>query len=334
MPTMTTPDLTPVTAALARERTYRLFGRLYLGGLSSSLLPLVRALPGLTEWVPAAVDADMAAADHHHLFRFNLFPYQSIFLDAEGLLGGAESNRVRRSYRSCGFAVKNDGNPDHVGHELGLMAFLCGAERDAWEDGEDEMARRIRRRQRDFLQSHLLLWIFPFVLAVGQQRQPFYEALAELTMDLVYDHALALGNDGTFPQPDSFRLPEPPALLEEKKTGLKEIAAYLATPPYAGLFLSRDAIGRLGRQLEIPRGFGDRRQTLVNLMRSAAQYEAFPALIQALQEVAGEWMAAYGRQQERMPELAPFYRPWRARVEETAGLLAEIELRKKQGVRE
>lgn len=327
MRTMSIPDLTPAMAALARERTYRLFSQLYLRGLSSSLLPLVRALPGLAEWIPAEVNEDMVAADHHHLFRFNLFPYQSIFLDAEGLLGGAESDRVRRSYRLCGFAVEEDGNPDHIGHELNLMAFLCGAERDAWEDGEAETARHMRQRQRDFLQSHLLLWIFPLTVGVRRQGQRFYGALADLTLELIHDHALALERDGALPEATAFRLPDPPALLKKNKTGLKEIAAYLVTPPYAGLFISRDAIGQLGRELEIPRGFGDRQQTLVNLMRSAAQYDAFPALLEALQEMVREWAVAYSDQQDKMPELAPFCRLWQARVEKTARLLANMQSR-------
>jgi len=333
MPTMTMSDLTPASAALARERTYRLCGRLFLRGLSRSLLPVVRAVPGLAEaaaerYAPEdEMDLDAAAADHHHLFRLNLFPYQSIFLDPSGLLGGAESNRVRRSYEQSGYAVEDDAGPDHVGHELRFLAFLCGAERDAWEDGEEAAARRMCQRQRDFLQDHLLPWVFPFAHAVRGQGQRFYGALADLTVGLVYDHALALGRAGGLPEADEGHLPDPPPLLEESETGLKEIASYLVTPPYAGLFLTRDAIGRLGRELEIPRGFGDRQQMLVNLMRSAAQYGAFPALMQALQDLAGEWRAAYGRQQEEMPELAPFCRPWQTRAEETARLLVEIQSR-------
>ncbi len=326
MPTMTTPDdLTPVSAALARERTYRLFGRLYLRGLSPSLLPLARALPGLADALPVEADSDATAAEHHRLFRFNLFPHQSIFLDPAGLLGGAESDRVRQSYRQNAYTIGDDAGPDHVGHELDFLAFLCSAEREALEEGEVEAARRVRRRQRHFLQDHLLLWLFPFVLAVRRQRYPFYTALADLTLELIYDHALALERAGALPEASKHPLPEPPPLLEESETGLKEIAAYLVTPPYAGLFLTRDAIGRLGQELDVPRGFGDRQQTLVNLLRSAAQYDAFPALIRALQEMAGEWAVAYQRRQEQMPELAPFCQPWQARVEKTTRLLTEIQ---------
>lgn len=327
------PDLTPDSAALARERTYRLFSQLFLRGLSSSLLPLVRSVPGLAEAAAghytseADVEPDVAAADHHRLFRFNLFPFQSIFLDPSGLLGGAESDRVRQSYRQSGYTIKDDAGPDHVGHELGLLAFLCGAERDAWEDGEEAVVREMRQRQREFLQEHLLPWIFPLALAVRQQGNDFYASLADLTLELVYDHAVALGRDGGLPTAEEGRLPEPPPLLEESETGLKDIASYLTTTPYAGLFLTRDAIGRLGRALEIPRGFGDRQQTLVNLMRSAAQYDAFPSLLQALQDVAGEWAAAYERREEAMPALAPFCRPWRARVEKTAHLLDDMHSR-------
>ncbi|MDX1688923.1 MAG: molecular chaperone TorD family protein [Candidatus Promineifilaceae bacterium] len=321
---MTTPDLTPASAALARERTYRLFGRLYLRGPSPSLLPLARALPGLADAVPAEADPDATAAEHHRLFRFNLFPHQSIFLDPAGLLGGAESDRVRQSYRQSGYAVDDDAGPDHVGHELDFLAFLCNAEREALEEGEAVAARRARQRQRHFLQGHLLPWLFPLVLAVRRQGYPFYIALADLTLELVYDHALSLGRESALPEASEDLLPEPPPLLEKSETGLKEIAAYLVTPPYAGLFLTRDAIGRLGHELDVPWGFGDRQQTLVNLLRSAAQYDAFPALIRALQEMAGEWAAAYERRQEQMPELAPFCRPWQARVEETARLLTEI----------
>ena len=313
-------DFAPGQVARARHHTYLLLGRLFVEGVNDELLPYVRAIPELASVLPDSPDMDEVAADYQHLFGFNLFPYESIFLDTTGLLDGAISEAVRQNYERAGYDVNTTAtSPDHIGPELSFMAFLAGAEADAWDDDLAAVARQMEQ-QRDFLQGHLLCWLLPLVLAVRQQEQPFFMALADLTLEFVYSHYATIGS----PAAIDFRLPAPPTLLDDEKTGLKEIAAYLTTPLYSGVYLSRDNIGRLARQQRLPRGFAGREQMLLNLMRAAVQYDALPALVAELRSLTSGWQKAYADLAGTYPELRLWTTAWQARANYTFHLLGQV----------
>ena len=338
-PTSPRPSLSPSPRlplpvsqlALARSRAYALFAGLYLEGLTDETLAYVEAIPELVGAMPGPFDADGAAADHQQLFGFDIFPYQCIFLDPSGLLGGDVAEEVLGSYKEAGFSVQGrDGlageNADHIGQELRFLAFLCGEEAEAWESGLPPMARRTAALQREFLDRHLLRWLPPLVVAIRQQENPFYTILAQLTLELAADHRAGLE-----PSPAAgFQLPEPPKLLEDEQTGLKEIVTYLLTPVYSGIYLGRDDIGRLARQRALPRGFGGRQQMLLNLLRSAANYDGVDTVLDALQEVIAGWATAYGEMAAE-PALKSSAKLWRSRANETAGMLEKMSRRLQSG---
>ncbi len=175
--------------ALGRSRAYWVFAALYRAGVTAELLPIVEAIPELAAQVARPFDAEEAAAAHQGLFGFQVFPYQSVFLGEDGLLGGTESERVRGAHRTAGYAPGAAADdPDHLAHELALLSFLCGAEADAHADGRAEKAAVARRQQAAFLRDHLLWWLPLFVPAVARQGDGVYAALAGLTWALVIDH--------------------------------------------------------------------------------------------------------------------------------------------------
>ncbi|HEX6383927.1 MAG TPA: molecular chaperone TorD family protein [Anaerolineae bacterium] len=314
-------DFTLDQVARARQYTYALLGRLFLEELTTELLPLVQAIQELAGGLPELFDPDEIAADHQHLFGFNLFPYESIFLDTTGLLGGAVSEGVWGHYRRAGYDIDAMAtSPDHIGHELAFLAFLSGAEADAWEDNVPLLAQQTQQQQREFLQTHLLHWLPPLVLATRQQSHPFYTALADLTVEFIHAHYAAIPPAVEI----DFQLATPPTLLDDDATGLKEIAAYLATPPYSGVYLSRDDIGRLARRQRLPRGFGSRQQILANLMRAAVQYEVLPSLLADLQAVVGSWLAGYNDLAASFPKLSPIATVWQARAGGTARMVSQM----------
>jgi len=316
---------TPLSAgevARARSYTYTLLSRLFFQGLTPEVAPAVAVIPALAAAVTANFDPDQAAADHQALLGFALFPYQSIFLDPSGWLGGEEGVRVQQSYAHCGFAPTGTAeSPDHIGHELACMAFLCAAESDAWEDGRSAVVLRIQRLQVDFLQKHLLRWLPPFALAIQRQQHPFYAALAELTLALV-DSQLAEKEDTAPAAP--FHLPATPALLEERTTTLQDIAQWLLCPPDSGLFLSRDDLGRLARRYQLPRGFGERALLLTNLLRSAIKYGCFPAVIDDLHALVTAEAQAHQRLGQTMPALGAYTNVWEGQLTATAAFLVRI----------
>ncbi|MCA9932020.1 MAG: molecular chaperone TorD family protein [Anaerolineales bacterium] len=313
-------DLNLAQTAQARHYAYALFGRLFLEGETAVLRPFLAPIPELAAVLTDPFDADETAAAHYHLFQLNLFPYESIFLGTDGLLGGPVTDAVLSQYEQSGFHVDTSAtSPDHIGYELAFLSFLCGAEADAWEDGLGETAVLMQQRQHMFLQRHLLRWLPPLAQAIRSQEQPLYTALADLTVNFVADHAAQ-----STAQP-SFTLPALPDLLNNDKTGLKEIANYLTTPAYSGVFLSHDRISLIARQHQLPRGFGNRVQMITNLMRTAVQYNTLPTLLQTIQQQIIEQETAYRQIGTTHPHLAVFITPWQMRLQATQNMLQTMQ---------
>ena len=317
------PD-SPIDATkrpLARHHAYRLLSSLFLDGLTAVSLPTVQQIPQLGDTLPDGINLDDTAAAHQHLFGFNIFPYESIFLDPSGLLGGLATDAVLNSYSQAGFIPSPDSaSPDHIGNELDMMAHLTGAEADAWEDNLPIVAQNMQRLQREFLQSHLLRWLFPFVVTVQRQDDPFFAAVAQLTFELVSDHASDLAMQDEL----DLDLPIAPALLDDDKTSLRDIAEFIVTPPHSGVYVGRDDVGRLAREIELPRGFGGRDQMLLNLIRTAVQYKTIPALIDNLRAELGAWDGEYTAVSAEHPHIAPFIAPWQTHCQQTDQLLTDI----------
>lgn len=301
--------MTPYELATARRRTYHLFGRLFLEGVTAGLLPRLEAIPELAQ-AAQPFDADEAAAEHYQLIAVDVFPYESIFIDPSGLLGGALTDQTAFLYAKSGYEVPSDN--DHLGHELGFMAHLCSAEAVALANTEDNTLALWRSRQQTFLISHLLRWLPALTIAVERSGSRFYSRLANLTLELSVDHLAE--TSGATPMDV---LPHPPQLATEESR-LKDIAAWLTTPPYSGLFLSREVISALARRHKIPRGFGDRAQLLTNLLRTAGQYDAASAVVTDLAAICRQWAGCYDEQQIRLPKLSPWLQPWQEHVTQTA----------------
>src|SRR6266536_3843482 len=108
--------------------------------------------------LPGRIDA----ADHTELFGFQLVPYASVYLGAEGMLGGEAADRVAGFWRALRLAPPPE--PDHLAALLGLYAALGEAERD-----ERAAARRLlwRESRRALLWEHLLTWTVPYARAVS-----------------------------------------------------------------------------------------------------------------------------------------------------------------------
>jgi TorA maturation chaperone TorD len=316
-----------IDTASARNHTYILVSRLFLDGLTVDLLPYVEKIPELAIVYSQPFDPEEAAVDHHRIFSFDIFPYESIFRDPSGLVGGAYSTLVQGKYEQSAFRQSIDS--DHIGYELAFLAYLCSEEAAMLANKQVAEAERSTQLQQQFLRDHLLCWLFPFVNALNSSGQPFFAALGQLTLQLVYDHILQLGNyRGRWKeQPDSYAghtLPESPDILQENQAGLKQVSRFLLTPPFSGLYLSRSAITKLARHHQIPRGFGDRQQLLANLLRAAGQYDVAPELLQELTAITKTWKQAYENQRVNYPEIESWIRPWQQRVAETENSLVQM----------
>ena len=311
--------------ASARHHTYLLFSRLYLDGLTGDLLPYIAKIPELAAAAPRPFDLNDAAATHYQIFAHDIFPYESIFRDPSGLLGTIYADQVKATYEHTGIHIKAD--YDHFGHELAFLAASCSAESGASSDQDNEAADQFEQLQRTFTQDHLLCWLPPFVTALSFSNQPFYAALGRLTQSLVYDHMVSFSRARSEEPSSGFdknSLPDPADFLQDSQTSLKQIAGFLITPPYSGIYIGRSAITALARERQLPRGFGSRQQMLSNLFHTAAQYDLVPELLQDLTEHVNSWSHRYEEQLEVFPKMSPWIRPWLQRVFNTVSALSKM----------
>lgn len=301
-------DLTGPEHAAARRRAYSLFSTLWLNGVTPALHPVLSTLPGLGDALPSRFDADDAAATHYGLFGLTVFPYASYFLDAHGQVGGPPSARAQAAYASMGIASVPNHAPDHVGVELDVLARLVDAELQARGTGRTADADRWRVLQAGFLQEHVAPWIQPLLIAVERADLPFYAALATLTRQVVVDHMAAISIDAPAPVDPSVptsAAPDPAA----PETTLGMLADYLVTPARAGFFISQAELRTLGRRLDLPGGFANRRQILINLLRAAATYARMPDIFGALHASAEAWHTRYYQLAAAVPNAAPNVAP-------------------------
>ena len=202
--------LNPVQQARARSYSYRLLGQLYSEGLTAVLYSYVQEIPDLTAVCPQPYDADEAAAAYHHLFQFNIFAYESFFLSNNGLMGGEITAVVAQHVSQRGYILDvANTDADHLGVEISFLAFLAAAEADAWEDNLPQEVKRLQTMQLTFLQSHLLRWSVPCLLAIQEEVDPFFAQLSALTATLLLTHHEELQETAVTPPTQS---PPPPKI--------------------------------------------------------------------------------------------------------------------------
>lgn len=324
-------ELDPQQRALARANAYHLLGTLFLDGVTEKTLEHVRATEDLARHLPPELDGsndavereralDELAAAYQDTFGFNVFPFQSTFLDETARAGGDETERVTDFYHEAAFpVVETAESADHIGVELNFLGFLSKLEAASDESGPV----RARAYARQFLDEFLLRWLPALAMALRDHAHPFFEALGKLTLELAIAHRRELAtNDETPP----FELPEPDDLLDDPRTGLRDIAEFLLVPAYTGLFLSRSGIQGLSRKEHLPAGFGSRKNMLSNLLRSAANYDGMQqvtaSLIDVIDRNRRDWRAFGESELAICGDIAAI---WIARLDETEKILARIE---------
>jgi TorA maturation chaperone TorD len=308
-------------------RAYRLLGELALHGPVQALLPMIQAIPELAAALPDD-HPDELAADHYQIFGLEIHSFESAFLEPQRILGGSVTESVLAAYLQADFSPPSDAEAgDHLGWELHFLSNLCEREARAAIRRDTIQTSRLRNWQYHFLGEHLLRWLPGLLQAVRRQPAPFYTALLELALALAVAHYEGLTAWAVEPL-RPFTLPEAPVLLADQGTGLRDIAGYLLTPAYSGVYISRLDIRRLAKEQSLPRGFGDRQHMLTSLLRNAAEYEQMPALADRISAYVKDWgsgLEALGNSPIWGATLRPFMCPWVERSTQTAKLLGEIE---------
>jgi len=273
---------------------------------------LFRALGALSEApVPghAALAASLGLSDppsseqYVESFVLQTYPYASVYLGPEGMMGGEARDRVAGFWRALGLVPPPE--PDHLAALAGLYAALIDAEADETEPARAAMRRSARKA---FLWEHLLSWCPIWLDKVVALAPPPYRAWAVILGAALEEEARLLGPQERLP----LALREAPG-LPATDAGSDELIVALLAPVRSGVIITRADLARCARDLGIGLRMGERAYIL------RAFLEQDPSA--TLGWLADEADAAAARYASLPSPLGGIPGAWRERTERSAVLL-------------
>jgi Nitrate reductase delta subunit len=261
----------------------------------------LRALAVLLE-SPRSEHAVIAAAlelpvvptpdQHTDVLVFQAYPYASVYLGAEGMLGGEARDRIAGFWRALGGEPPDE--PDHLSTLLASVAAL----------GDEATGAPVRGA---LFWEHVASWMPPYLATLRRVGAAFHVAWADLLAALLAELAAELGPPARLP----LALRAAPA-LPAAPANLDELLATLLAPVRTGVVLVRDDLERAATELGLGLRAGERRFALRALLAQA------PAAVLG-------WLAAEARSQMaalvHMPSITAW---WAARARAMAVWLDEL----------
>lgn len=228
-------------------------------------MELFRALGALAE-CPAAEHAAIAeniglpgtpdAATYTALFSLQLYPYASVYVGAEGMLGGEARDRVAGFWRALGLVPPAEA--DHLATLLALYAEL----RERLEEEIEPLPRAALDRARSaLLWEHLLPWVPLYARKMRAIGDELYGAWAELLERTL----LAEAQDQAAVTLLPLHLREAPPFADPREEGARPFIAALLAPVRSGFIIVRDDLARAAYQLGLGLRQGERRFVLESL---------------------------------------------------------------------
>jgi TorA maturation chaperone TorD len=273
----------------------------------------VFAEPPAPESAPVARALELgelpAASEYTEVFVFQLYPYASVYLGAEGMLGGEARDLVAGFWRALGQTPPAE--PDHLSVMLALYAELRELETNEHDDARRASWRRARRA---YLWEHLLSWLPAYLSKLEEIAPPFYRRWAELLLDALLEEARATLE----PQPQlSLHLRREVAGLVDPRAGeTKEFLQTLLSPARSGMIIVRSDLARAARELELGLRIGERKYVLESLLAQDAR-----GVLGWLAQEARAWGARHRKQGDPLGEIA---RAWETHALAAATLLEEL----------
>jgi TorA maturation chaperone TorD len=257
-----------------------------------------------------------SASEHTDVFVFQLYPYASVYLGAEGMLGGEARDVVAGFWRAL--RQTPPAEPDHLSVMLALYAELAGHEADEEDDARRDSWRRVRVA---YLWEHLLSWLPVYLSKLKEIASPFYRRWGELLLDALLEEARATtkatpeATMQAMPQL-SLHLRHKAGLVDPREGEAGEFLQTLLSPARSGMILVRSDLTRAARTLELGLRVGERKYVLESLLAQDAR-----GVLGWLAHEARDWRARHRKQRETLGETA---RAWEARAAAAAGLLEEL----------
>jgi TorA maturation chaperone TorD len=253
------------------------------------------------------------ASEYTETFVFQLYPYASVYLGAEGMLGGEARDRIAGFWRALGQTPPAE--PDHLAVMLALYARLV-----EMEEGESDGSRRASWRvaRKAFLWEHLLSWLPFYLVKLQEIAPPFYQKWGEVLRSALIEEAAALGEQERLP----LHLREAPALRDPRHDETEEFLQSLLSPARSGMILVRADLGRAAQRLRLGLRLGERKFILKALFSQDAA-----GILDWLASEASAWAERHKLYREALGDVAMV---WEERAVATANLLEELKLAAKE----
>jgi TorA maturation chaperone TorD len=246
-----------------------------------------------------------SAADHTDTFVFQLYPYASVYLGPEGMLGGEARDRIAGFLRTLGATPPAE--PDHLTVLLTAAAELAACEAGA---SDADAAAAWRRSRTALLWEHLAAWVPLFADRVVAHGGP-YAAWASLLLDTLRHEADTVGPAPALP----LHLRAAPTLDDPRHDGAGFLDQLLA-PVRTGVVLTRTDLTRAASDLGLGSRIGERRYVLSALLSQQPD-----AVLGWLAHEADRRATAHARHTSWAGTIATF---WHDRALSTATLLRDL----------
>jgi TorA maturation chaperone TorD len=247
------------------------------------------------------------AAEHTELFVFQLYPYASVYLGAEGMVGGEARDRVEGFWRALGQGPPAEA--DHLAVMLAAYARLAEL-----EEADGEASANWRGARRAFLWEHLLSWLPAYLDKLSGVAPPFYRRWGELLDEALRSEARA---HGPAPATLPLHLRAAPGLSRPEERGAEEFLRSLLAPARSGMILTRADLRRAARALGVGARPGGRVFTLKSLLGQDSA-----AVLGWLAAEAEGWAARHAARGEVLGAVAAW---WESKAQTTAEFLKEIQ---------
>jgi len=190
------------------------------------------------------------------LFTFQLYPFASVYLGEEGMLGGEAGDRIAGFWRALGLAPPSEA--DHLSVMLAMYAELAGSE----DAASDALIRtRWRSARKAFLWEHLLSWLPVYLLKMNDIAPPFYQRWGDLLKSALIEDADKLGMQ----EQVSIHLRDSIGLMDPRDASVEDFLQSLLSPVRSGMILVRSDLARAAKRLGLGLRIGERKFVLKSL---------------------------------------------------------------------
>jgi TorA maturation chaperone TorD len=239
-----------------------------LGEVTSALSEVASATELRAEIADALGLPGVARSDLYRLFIKDLPPFASIYLSADGNIGGDSQAVISGIYRALGVPVPND--PDHLSSLFALLSQILVAEAKSIENGSEPELSSVVRTRQVLVNDHLLTWLPAYLIsAIRVAPQPLSNWVS-----LCWDALRLLSPPAEAPGPKDREV------CLDQVDNLAKLIDFLTTPSKSGIILTLSDIETISTEIGLAVRAGTKRMVLKDVFLT--EPEGFSEKVEAL----------------------------------------------------